>query len=52
MRGLLGVKMRNIHPEQMFSASPPTTDIRQLPRNDRFVPQPEIVVVCSLRRLR
>src|ERR1700688_374935 len=32
------VKRRNTVAEQMFSASPPTTDMRRLHRNDRFVP--------------
>ena len=33
------VKMRNTRTEQMFSASPPTTDMRWMHRNDRFVPK-------------
>jgi hypothetical protein len=31
-------KMRNTRTERMFSASPPTTDMRWLHSNDRFVP--------------
>jgi hypothetical protein len=30
--------------EHMFSASPPTTDMRQLPRNGRFVPTSDMEV--------
>jgi hypothetical protein len=36
------VKMPNTRTEQMFSASPPTTDMQWLHRNDRFVPKPEV----------
>jgi hypothetical protein len=32
------VKKRNTPAEHMFSATPPTTDMRRLHRNDRFVP--------------
>jgi hypothetical protein len=32
---------RNTRTEQMFSASPKTTDMRWLHRNDRFVPLPD-----------
>jgi hypothetical protein len=32
------VNRRNTLAEHMFSASPPTTDMRRLHRNDRFVP--------------
>jgi hypothetical protein len=34
----VGVKRRNTLAEHMFSASRPTTDMRRLHRNDRFVP--------------
>jgi hypothetical protein len=36
------VKMPNTRTEQMFSASPPTTDMQWLHRNDRFVPRTEV----------
>jgi hypothetical protein len=38
----LWVKRRNTLAEHMFSASPPTTDMRRLHRNDGFVPHSEI----------
>jgi len=42
-------KRRNTLAEHMFSASPPTTDVRRLHRNDRFVPK---AVVATLARRR
>jgi hypothetical protein len=47
-----GVKTGKAQREHMFSAVLPTTDTPKLDRLVRKVPQPEIVVVCSLRRLR
>ena len=40
--GLLWVKMRNSHPEQMFSALPPKADSSRTSGHDRFVPAAEV----------
>lgn len=43
-----GSKGEILSPSTCFPLHPPTTDMRQLPRNDRFVPQPEIAPSHSI----
>jgi hypothetical protein len=50
-RGPFRVKRRNPLAEHMFSALAPTTDMRKLHRNDRFVPFPDSRTAVKAHKL-